>query len=262
MQAKFTILGCGNSAGTPSIGNVWNICDPDEPRNRRTRPSAVIETAATRLLVDAGPDLREQANRYGFQDLDAVIYTHSHADHILGSEELRVYRHRHKKLVEIYCDQPTLVDLKQRFDYLFIERHELYPQVLKANVIQPEQLNLPMTIGDIGFTPFYQDHGTCQSLGFRFGNLAYSTDMKDLDQQALEILTGIDVWVVDAAGYKAEFNLVHATLRKIYELNEIIQAPTVYLTHMPNFMDYQTMCAELPDGYFPAYDGLALDIVL
>lgn len=257
----FTLLGCGNSAGTPTIGNHWGVCDTNEPRNRRSRAAAVICSGKTTLLIDAGPDLREQANREGITDTDAVLFTHSHSDHIAGVEELRTFRIRHKKLIQIYGDEFTLAELRQRYDYLFIERNGgIYPEVLAPNIIRNDQMNSEIIIGDISFTPFVQDHGTCKSLGYRFRDFAYSTDMVDLDQQALESLNGIKTWIVDGAGYRMEKNLVHATLEKVYELNEIVQAPKVFITHMPNFMDYQTLKNELPAGYEPAYDGLKIEI--
>lgn len=260
MTMTFTILGCGNSAGTPSIGNQWGVCDPAEPKNRRTRPAAMVQTDTTTLVIDTGPDFKEQANRHDVSKVDAVFYTHAHADHISGVEELRVLRLRHQKLIPIYGNRPTIDELRQRFDYLFFERHTIYPQVLEPHIIEPQEMHESMTIGDITFTPFIQDHGTCESIGLRFGDVAYSTDMLNLSQQALEVLIGCKIWVVDAAAYKMEHNYVHANLKKIFEYNQVIQAEQVYLTHMPSFMDYATLCAELPDGYKPAHDGLTLRI--
>lgn len=260
MTLKFTILGCGHSAGTPTIGNFWGACDPNEPRNRRTRASAVIQSENTTLLIDTGPDLREQANRAGLTKIDAVIYTHSHADHIMGIEDLRVMRMRHKKLIPVHGNPATINELERRFQYLFVELAEIYPKVLDPYIIHDTKLNRPMTIGDIEFTPFAQDHITCESLGFRFGDLAYSTDMKDIGQQALESLVGIKTWIVDAAGYNIG-SPVHADLNEIYQLNDIVKAERVVLTHMPAYMDYQTLCSELPSGYEPAYDGMTFDIV-
>ena len=260
MTITFTLLGCGNSAGTPSIGGEWGLCDPSEPRNYRTRASAVVRSDKTSLLIDTGPDLREQSIRNGIKDVDAVLYTHAHSDHIAGIDELRVLRVRHKKLFPIWGMQETITELKDRFSYLFVERDSIYPEVLQANVIEPDRMCSEMTIGDISFVPFMQDHGTCKTLGFRFGNMAYSTDMRDLDQQALQTLIGIKTWVVDAAAYKMEVNKVHAGLKEVFALNEIVQAEKVYLTHMPSYMDYRTLLKELPPGYEPAYDGLSLEI--
>jgi phosphoribosyl 1,2-cyclic phosphate phosphodiesterase len=253
----FTLLGCGNSAGTPTIGNHWGICDPNEPKNRRTRAAAVIRSTATCLLIDAGPDLREQANREHITNTDGVLFTHAHADHIAGVEELRTFRIRHQKLIQIYGDQFTMDELRQRYSYLFVDRNDgIYPEVLSPNVIAPDKMGHKMSIGDIDFIPYIQDHGTCQSLGFRFRDLGYSTDMVNLGASALETLKGIKTWVVDGAAYKMEKNLVHASLEKVYALNKIVQARQVYITHLPCFMDYQTLINELPHGYAPAYDGL------
>lgn len=260
LPVQFTIMGCGNSMGTPTIGNHWGACDPHEPRNYRTRASAMIRSANTTLMIDTGPDFREQANRQGLSNVDAVFYTHAHADHVGGIEELRVFRLRHNKTIPVYGNKETLTELQQRFSYLFVEKNKIYPMVCIPNILGAEDLNLNMSIGDIEFTPFEQDHGICKTLGIRVGDLAYSTDMVQLDQPALETLIGVKTWIVDGAAYKMEQNMVHATLQRIYDYNQIIQAEQVYITHMPPSMDYQTLIRELPAGYAPAYDGLTLNI--
>ncbi len=257
---KFTLMGCGNSAGTPTIENYWGVCDPTEPKNRRLRPAGLVRSETTTLLIDAGPDLREQANRAGVMNPDAVIFTHAHADHVNGLEELRVFRQRYRKLVPIYGSQITITELHERFNYLFTERRDIYPAVVDPYVIEPSQMGKPLTIGDITFVPFVQDHGTCETLGFRFGDMAYSTDMININTQSLESLSGVKTWIVDAAAYNMEHNQVHANLKKVYELNTVVDAEQVYLTHLPHTMDYQTLVKELPPGYSPAYDGLELVI--
>jgi phosphoribosyl 1,2-cyclic phosphate phosphodiesterase len=256
----FTLLGCGHSGGTPAIGNHWGVCDPNNPRNRRTRPAAMIAHGEKTLLIDAGPDLKEQANRHNLNNVDAVLLTHSHSDHILGLEELRAFRLRHKKVIPVYCDQPTLDDVQRRFDYLFQEKHDIYPKVLEPITITADKLYQQIEIETVPLTLFYQDHGTCVSLGLRCGDLGYSTDMRDLDQQAIEILFGVKTWIVDAAAYRQTQNPVHANIDKVIELNSIIQAEHVYLTHMPPYMDYDMLCRELPPGYAPAYDGMIFEI--
>jgi phosphoribosyl 1,2-cyclic phosphate phosphodiesterase len=261
MTLKITILGCGNSAGVPSIGNHWGNCDPAEPKNRRLRPSIAVQSATTTLVVDTGPDFREQMNQENIQMLDAVLYTHPHGDHICGIDDLRILRMRHKKLIDVYGDRATLGEMEERFNYMFIERTALYPQALVPHVIEPSQFGQTISVGDIHFIPYEQDHGTCKTLGFRFGNLAYSTDMVNLDDRAIAILQGIETWIVDAAGYKMEKNMVHITLRQLYDLNKRVGAIQIYLTHMSPAMDYQTLCKELPAGYAPAYDGLVLNAI-
>ena len=260
MNLTVTILGCGNSAGTPAIGNYWGNCDPDEPRNRRTRPGIAVQSATTTLIVDTGPDFREQMNREDINDLDAVLYTHAHSDHITGIDELRVLRNRKKKKIDIYAAPDTMSEIRHRYDYMFVEKAAIYPSAVEPHIIAPETLGQPMTLGDIIFTPFAQDHGTCTSLGFRFGSLGYSTDVVRFDDKALKILKGIDCWIIDAAGYKMERNMVHLTLRQIYDYNKIIGAKMVYLTHLSPLMDYQTLRRELTDGFEPAYDGLRIEL--
>ncbi|QQG35402.1 MAG: MBL fold metallo-hydrolase [Micavibrio aeruginosavorus] len=263
MNLKVKVLGCGNSAGVPMIGNFWGQCDPEEPRNRRTRASLAIESEETTLVIDTGPDFKAQINRENIQRLNAVLYTHAHSDHLHGIDDLRVFRLRNKKVIPIYGDLKTIREIEERFSYLFVENGPdgLYPRAVEPIIIHPEFMGQPMVIGDIPVTPFVQSHGVAgTSLGFRFGDLAYSTDMTDLDQQALETISGIKTWIVDCNGYKMPANHVHATLKNVFVLNEIVQAAQVYLTHMPAFMDYKTVMNELPSGYAPAYDGLALEI--
>lgn len=254
----FTVMGCGNSSGTPSIGNYWGNCDPDNPKNRRLRPSVLVRSDKTSIVIDTGPDFREQSNTYGVSTYDAALYTHSHADHINGIDELRVLRQRHKKLIDIYGHKASMEELEDRFDYLFREKAQIYPQVLQTNVINESQFGQEMTIGDITFTPFEQDHGTCKSLGFRFGDIGYSTDMIDLPEKSLDVLKGIKTWIVDGAGYNFPQNEVHCRLKDVYQFNDIIGAEKIYLTHLSVLMDYDTLNKETPDGYEAAYDGLEL----
>ena len=259
MTTTLTILGCGDSAGVPTIGNHWGACDPLEPRNRRLRSSVVVCSEKTTLLVDTGPDLREQANRANLGKIDAVLYTHMHSDHIMGIDELRAQNKRLDFAVTpVYGNRETLEDIKGRFDYLFIQQHKIYPPVLQDIEITPDQYAESMTVGDIEFTPYLQDHGTCASLGYRFGSAAYSTDMVNMPPESFDALKGIKTWVVDAAGFTKERNLDHARLVDIYRYNEIIQAEKVYLTHLPAGIDYKTLQSMIPDGYEPAYDGLEI----
>jgi phosphoribosyl 1,2-cyclic phosphate phosphodiesterase len=261
MHAKLTILGCGGSAGVPSIGNRWGDCDEREPKNRRLRASVAVQTAQTTLVIDTGPDFRVQFDRAGLSRLDAALYTHTHSDHVYGIDELRPLAFYQGAPIPLYGSAETMKELQARFAYLFQGGANLkyYPPVVKPVTLEHGQ---SYTVGDIPFTIFAQDHSTCISTGYRFGDCAYCTDMLDLDAEALAILKGVRTWVVDAAGYKHKDDGPHANLERIYALNETIGAETIYLTSMPPSMDYQTVLAETPPGYAPAYDGLVLAIEL
>ncbi len=255
-KARFVLMGCGASGGVPIIGNYWGACDPKEPRNIRTRSSAFIQTDSTTVLIDTGPDFREQCNKHKIEDMDAVLYTHSHADHTHGIQELSILRRIQDRRFPIYTNAQTLAELKLQFSFMFDDKHShLYPSALEENLITPYE---QFTIGDIDIMSIEQDHGTMTTLGFRFGDLAYSTDMKSLDDKAINALKGIKTWFVDAGAYQNAENYVHAHIGKVYELNEQVGAEEVYIMHLPVTMDYQTVEAELKDGYAMAYDGLTL----
>lgn len=256
---KVTVMGCGHSSGVPSVGNHWGHCDPNEPRNRRTRPSIAVQSETTNIVVDTGPDFREQINRTDIKNVHGVIYTHAHGDHIHGLDDLRPFRIRHGKIIDIYSNRATIEELEERFAYMFTQKQEIYPQILKSTIIEKDAFGTPLMIGDIPVVPFEQIHGHMFTLGLRFGDFAYSTDVVDLDQAALATLAGIRTWVVDCAGYKMDQNLVHFKLKQVFEMNRIVQAEQVVLTHMPGFMDYRALEKELPEGYAPGYDGMVIE---
>jgi len=262
-HAKITILGCGNSTGVPAIGNYWGDCDPNEPKNNRTRCSIAIKTPETTIIVDTGPNFREQINRENIKKIDGVLYSHMHSDHVHGIDELRVVKFRNKTRVPIYGNKETLDDLKHRFDYLFKGgRNELYPPILETFELNEQHFNRKQQFNDIDFTPFEQDHGTIKSVGYRFGDCAYSVDILNLDKKAINVLKGINTWIVDAAAYKKNDSLVHAGIKRIYELNDQINAQDVILTSLSLTMDYKILTNELKEGYRAAYDGLNLKISL
>lgn len=260
MKGKLTILGSGNSSGVPAIFNDWGACDPAEPKNRRRRACAVVEVAGSCLVIDTGPDFREQANGHNLSRVDAVFYTHMHADHVNGIEELRYVAARSGRRVDVYGNSETLNDLQTRFSYMFAGSPDgLYLPALQPHMILESRYGKPMAIAGIPCTPFEQDHGTCMSLGLRIGDIAYSTDMVNLDDAAVETLRGVRSWIVDGAGYKFESPLVHASLERIYDLARRIGAGQVFVTSLSRAMDYETLCRELPQGFAPAWDGLSVD---
>ncbi len=255
MKDEILFLGAGGSTGVPIIGNDWGACDPNEPKNRRTRCSAAVFSGETTIIIDTGPDFREQINREKITDITAVMYTHAHGDHVNGIDDLRPFAHRIQAKRPIYAEKEVLDNLTERFDHLFVQKRAIYPDVLDPIEIKFGQR---FTIQDVDVIPFEQDHGKTRSTGFRIKDMAYSTDMRDLPEESLQIIEGVKTWVVDATAYKYKSSPVHANLEDVYALNERVKAETVYITHLPAHMDYHTLCAELPDGYKPAYDGLKI----
>ncbi len=202
-----------------------------------------------------------QLNELNIDNFDAVLYTHAHSDHIMGIDELRVVKVRHNKLIDIYGNEETIEELKQRFSYMFKDQN-FYSKVLNPHIITAEDYGKTMRIGDINFTPFYQDHGNCDCIGYRFGNIGYSADMKHIDEAAIKTLQGVDAWLADGAGHHIEDHATHAPLSRLYELNKQIKAPKVYVVGLSKFMDYKLLAKELPEGFEPAYDGLRIAVSL
>ena len=207
MTLKLTILGCGTSGGVPRVGNIWGACDPSNPKNRRRRCSVLVQKeggeGTTSVLVDTSPDLREQLLATGVGWLDGVLYTHDHADHSHGIDDLRMVSYNGRRRVAVYHDAATGRLLRQRFAYCFhMPPESEYPPILDSHELTP---GVPVEIlglgGGIEALPFKQRHGSGETLGFRFGGIAYSPDVSDLSEESLKYLTNLDVWVLDALRY-------------------------------------------------------------
>lgn len=249
---KVTILGCGTSGGVPRAPLVWGACDPNNPKNHRLRASIHVEEGDTSLIVDTSPDLRQQILNRDIRRLDAVLYTHDHADHVHGIDDLRGFYQDSRQRVPVYGDTATLQTLRQRFDYIF-ESQSGYPAICEAcDIAGMEQ------IGDISVKPFRQGHGQGYSLGYRLGHMAYSTDVDALDDDAKDALRGLDVWIVDALRYKP--HPTHAHLERTLEWIEELKPKRAILTHLAWDMDYDTLKAQLPSHIEPAYDGMIIEI--
>jgi len=262
MSLKVTILGCGTSGGVPRIGNEWGACDPNNPKNRRRRCALLVERAGaegvTRVLVDTPPDLREQLIDVGVGLLDGVLYTHDHADHCHGIDDLRMVAYNGRHRVDVYHDAATGQSLRTRFDYCFeTPEGSEYPAVLSAHDVRPGELvRINGAGGVIEAVPFRQRHGGGETLGFRFGGLAYSPDVSDLPEESVPHLAGLDVWIIDALRYTGHPS--HFSVEQALAWIERLQPKRAVLTHMHVDLDYETLAGQLPEGVEPAYDGMVL----
>jgi len=255
---KVTILGSGTSSGVPRIGGEgpdWGACDPNEPKNRRRRVSLLVQHDDYNVLIDTSPDLREQLIDARCGTLDAVLYTHDHADHANGIDDLRQVFHNQRLPVDCYATPQTLATLERRFAYAF-KGTKGYPATCIGHVM-PEIL----TIGALTITSFEQQHGMITSLGFRFEAggraLAYSTDLNGLPAESYVALQGLDLWIVD--GLRRKPHPTHTHLAQTLDWIATFEPRRALLTHMDNSMDYATLCGELPARVAPAFDGLAID---
>lgn len=260
MSLKLTLLGCGNSSGVPAAGNYWGKCDPNEPKNVRTRCSLAVQSKDTTIIIDTGADFRHQMNLNNIQTLDSVFYTHQHSDHSHGIDDLRgLFFRNGRQPIKCFSSQSALDEISERFDYLFEGgvNKDIYVPMLEAIPFNASQYGQEQRFQDVAYTPFEMDHGTCVTVGYRFGDVSYCVDMKSLSDEALQNIKGSKVWIVDGAGHNNPDNQVHADLGTLYKYNEIIGAEEVYVTCLSSFMDYAELKAELPTGFYPAYDGLS-----
>jgi len=250
---RVTMLGCGTSTGVPQLPGDWGACDPNEPKNRRRRVSILIEAGERTVLVDTGPDMRAQLLDAGVTRLDGVLITHDHADHTHGIDDLRGFYQHTREQIPLYTNAETLERLQARFDYIFRSRQG-YPPICKAETIVP---GMPVTIGDVTALPFWQEHGSVWSLGFRFGSIAYSTDVHWLPEESYRALEGVKVWIVDAVRYKP--HPTHFCVEDALAAIQRVGCERAILTHMNKELDYTTLAAELPPGVEPGYDGLVIE---
>ena len=267
---RVTILGCGGAGGVPLVGGDWGACDPREPKNRRRRVSILIEDgpkqSPTRLMVDTSPDLREQMLDTGVQRLDGIVFTHNHADHVHGVDDLRQFNRRQRAVIPAYTNAETAASLRQRFGYVF-EPVETRPDG-SANYFKPCLSLTEIAAGDvfdvagpggpIRVQTFDQDHGFMRTLGLRFGDVAYSTDVVNMPEESFEALKGVGLWVVDC--FAREPHPTHVHLAKVLQWIERVGPDCAVLTHMGTAMDYGALLRELPQGIVPGYDGMTIDV--
>ena len=251
---KVRILGCGTSTGVPKIGNDWGQCDPEEPRNARLRTSILVESAGQRMLVDCGPDLRQQLLSAGVGVVDGVIVTHAHGDHCHGIDELRPVSQARGGSVPLYARREVLEELKLRFAYAF-EQGEFYRPIAEARETGDQ-----LAVGDSRIRFVDQPHGGPTSLGLRFDegaySVAYAVDFSELSDEMATLYQGVDVWIADCLTRQP--HPTHMHLEGVLAAARDLRVGQLYLVHMGNGLDYRTLCAELPDWAAPAYDGLEI----
>ena len=261
---KVTLLGSGGSAGVPMIGGPdgsgdWGDCDPAEPKNRRTRPSIVIEGPDNqRLLVDTSPDMRSQLMDCRIPGIDAILFTHAHADHVTGIDDVRILNRIAGRPLAAFATAETLEEITRRFAYAFRpwQPPHFYRPVLEAKPIMPGDI---VQAAGLAIRVFTQDHGRVETLGLRVGQFGYSTDVVALNDDAFAALEGLDTWVVDCF-LRRDRHWTHANLDIVHGWVQRLKPRRTVLTHMGTEMDWAWMKANLPPGIEAGYDGMILTI--
>ncbi|MGR3513486.1 MAG: MBL fold metallo-hydrolase [Paracoccaceae bacterium] len=261
-QLTFTILGCGSSGGVPRLGGLWGACDPTNPKNRRRRCSLLVEHSSeagtTRVLVDTSPDMRQQLLDAEVGHLDGVIYTHGHADHVHGIDDLRMVVFNRKERLPVWADPPTQERLYAGFGYAFTQPEgSPYPPILEMRTIDGD-VTIEGAGGPITFHPIKVDHGSIDALGFRIGTLAYVPDVVGIYDEAWESLKNLDIWIVDALRHTP--HPTHAHLERTLEWIARVAPKQAVLTNMHIDLDYETVRGETADHIEPAFDGMRLTL--
>ncbi len=262
-ELRFTILGCGSSGGVPRLGNNWGECNPDNPKNRRRRCSMMVQRitdkGTTNVLIDTSPDMRQQLLDAGIGALDAVIYTHAHADHTNGLDDLRQYVLMQRAQVPVYADKLTQEGLLDRFNYAFVQPEgSFYPAILQMNDLE-DVTRIEGAGGTVEFMALDVDHGT-PAKGFRIEDLAYIPDVVRIPDETWPKLAGLDCWIIDAL--RRTPHSTHTHLSNTIEWIEQIKPRRAVITNMHVDLDYDDVMTETPENTIPAYDGLTISYQL
>lgn len=262
-QLRFTVLGCGSSPGVPRITGDWGNCDPANPKNRRLRAALLVERIAengarTTIAIDTGPDFRQQMIVAGVRHLDAVVYTHAHADHIHGIDDIRGFVLAQRQRIPVYADNSTMARLKAGFGYCFETPHgSNYPPIVEPHQIEAGQaFEIGGEGGTVRLEPLKQIHGDNGSLAFRIGNFAYCTDVSDFPPETVVRLHGLEVIIIGALQYRRHPS--HFSLEEALEWISRLNPGKAYLTHMHTPLDYETVLSETPENIYPGHDGLQI----
>jgi len=262
MSIKLTILGCGSSGGVPRLGNIWGACDSDNPKNARMRCSVLLEkigaSGTTRVLIDSSPDMRQQLLNTDCGNLDAVVFTHEHADHTHGIDDLRMIVLNQRKIMPVYADKRTQDSLFERFGYAFKQPEgSPYPPILAMNEVTDQPVEITGEGGTIALTPIPVQHGAQGSLGFRIGEVVYLPDVSDIPDTSLPMLENISVWILDClreTPHPSHFNL-ETSLNWI----ERMAPAKAILTNLHVDLDYHDLDQKTPAHVTPAFDGMSIE---
>jgi len=262
MTITLRILGCGSSGGVPRLGGKWGACDPTNPKNTRKRCSLLVTrttaNGTTRVLIDTSPDMRQQLLDAEVGELNGVIYTHAHADHVHGLDDIRMIVHNMRARIPVWADGDTSNQLLARFGYAFVQpAGSDYPPICDLNLIDGD-ITIDGPGGPITLTPFEVEHGQIDALGFRIGDVAYLPDVSDIPDSSWPTLEGLDLWIVDALRHDPHPS--HSHLAKTLGWIDKMAPKRAVLTNMHVDLDYATLEAETPDHITPAYDGMTLTI--
>ena len=253
-KARLTFLGTGTSQGVPMIGCGCDVCRSQDPRDKRLRSSALVDYEGMRILVDAGPDFRQQMLREGVSHVDAILLTHNHKDHTGGLDDIRAFNYLEKKATEIYCEKNVEDSLRMEYSYAFAEKK--YPGAPEWHVHNID--DKPFTINSMEIIPIRGIHYKLPVLGFRFGNIAYCTDMNHIPEEEFEKLRDLDHFVINCVKYGKHIS--HYSLEEAVEVAQKVGAGHSWLTHLSHQLPpYDELAASLPEGIRPAYDGLVLE---
>lgn len=251
---RLTFLGTGTSTGVPTLGCRCPTCTSDDPRDQRTRSSVLLEYGGRIVVIDTSPDFRQQGLREGLSRLDAVIFTHTHADHVFGLDDVRVFNMRQKTAIPIYADTASMANIRRIFDYVF--RANYAPGGIPQ--LDPHLIDGPFELWGARFIPLPVLHGELPVLGFRFGNTAYITDFSVIPEPTLEMIKGVDMLILDALRHKP--HPTHSTLAQSLAIVERIKPGRAFFTHIAHEVAHKATAATLPAGVDLAYDGLKVDL--
>jgi phosphoribosyl 1,2-cyclic phosphate phosphodiesterase len=257
---KITILGCGHSLGVPVIGCECTVCTSNNPKNKRSRVSVLIEMGGINIVIDTSPDFRQQILLTNIKKIDAVLYTHDHADHTHGLDDLRQFNVLQKDVIPVYSNTEILESIQKRFSYAFLPKpteNAIFRPSLIANAL-PDLPIHEFMIGNTKIIAFEQQHGKNSTLGYRIGDFAYSTDVNVLSEAAFDALAGVKYWIVDCLRYTPSYS--HSHLSQTLQWKSHVNPSQTILTHMAHEFDYDTLSKELPTGVLVGYDGMVIEI--